>query len=1060
MTPTFKTKKIILNKKVKRKISFGIISVVMVGIFLLPISPSFDLQKGSIALNLKTNIAKAETPGCGINLQSTITTIASDGFGMTLKIKVRGKAIDNDPKDDKIDTTGIVGDLFNSYKLYAATVVGIAQSVIPGNIMTATSCWLTVNTSTSEAGMWAYVLKGPVSKTTQAGVSDFYLPSDRFDLWVSTDPTLPKDGIHTFHIPINNIVLTAEEQTLNVTVNKNQANVSAQGINAAIKDAKTLYAQFTLKTYLDVEQNINSDIQTINLKTDTSTIGSETAQSVTDITKKIDFGCGITSLGGCIAQIFYVFWTVAALFAKLGAKFLDFFVYYSTNSSSYTSNFISKGWAGVRDIANMFFIIALLYVAIKTILGLNVSNNKKVIGYVVVVALLLNFSLFTTQVIIDQTNVLAKIFYNNITSVDASGKTISAESGGQKSISVGLVSLFDPQNIFTQEIFDQGVGTFIFVTALLIAIMLYMAYMFFAVAVLFVARTISLWISMIFSPIAFASYTVPFKIPGFGHEEWWDDLFKNAFLAPIFVFMLYLVVMFAGFLKDIQYADGDVSTTAGLFQHIMSVVIPFILLFVLLMKAKELAVKYSGEMGAAIMKGAQMIGGLAVGAAMGGVGILGRATLGRAGSAIANSETIKSWERKGYIGAKTLRNIGTAGAKGSMDLRGVKIAGKDFGGLTGMKVGKQKEGGYDKMRADKTAKRMARAKELEPGEDSKVVQDLHKAERQQKALENEYGHKTTQLQAEVDTARLAMTDAKGKSDADPKNEKKKEAYLEATKALQKKQDELSTINNGGFDAANNKYRTTNGNITKKEHDDITAVATKAATAAANTGTVETAAINEASAKQIEATNKAGEEETKAIADATKTKEEAISKAQNELSAALTAAAVSKTSFGDRHPNTIAAQQAAAAASTKLTNIETTQNAAIAAVTRDAATKKAQAISDAASEYAEAVREANDEKTRTLAANTTAKNAKTTADASANRGYGESITSMKKEVVPHAHHEYEKAKNKSNEEFSKLVGSRTNKTLNMITSFGQHSNNGADEASHKIFMNMKTETKGH
>ena len=43
----------------------------------------------------------------------------------------------------------------------------------------------------------------------------------------------------------------------------------------------------------------------------------------------------------------------------------------------------------------------------------------------------------------------------------------------------------------------------------------------------------------------------------------------------------------------------------------------------LLKMAKDLAIKYSGEMGAALMKGAQMVGGLALGAATGGGGISG-----------------------------------------------------------------------------------------------------------------------------------------------------------------------------------------------------------------------------------------------------------------------------------------------------------------------------------------------------------------------------------------------------------------------------------------------------
>ena len=113
---------------------------------------------------------------------------------------------------------------------------------------------------------------------------------------------------------------------------------------------------------------------------------------------------------------------MSAIVVKFAGGILDFFVYYSTNSSSYTNEFVSQAWGAVRDIANIFFIITLLYIAIKTILGLNVTDNKRLVGAVIIVALIINFSLFTTKVVIDTSNILAKVFYNNITSKDASIK--------------------------------------------------------------------------------------------------------------------------------------------------------------------------------------------------------------------------------------------------------------------------------------------------------------------------------------------------------------------------------------------------------------------------------------------------------------------------------------------------------------------------------------------------------------------------------------------------------------------------------------------------------------
>jgi hypothetical protein len=404
-----------------------------------------------------------------------------------------------------------------------------------------------------------------------------------------------------------------------------------------------------------------------------------------------DFGCGITNIPGCFLQLVFGLWQASAWVATLAGSFLDFFVYYSTDSASYKNEFVSQGWGAVRDVANIFFIIALLYVAIKTILGLNVTDNKKIVGAVIVIALIINFSLFTTKVVIDASNILAKVFYNNITSVDTKGDAATG-GGGEKSISVGLVDKFNPQNI-VMDAYDGGeglgIGYVLFILFLLIAITLYTAYIFFSVALLFVARVVSLWIAMIFSPLAFISYALPFEIPEFGHKEWWDNLLKNAFLAPIFVFMLYIIVLFAGFLTEItKYTyNPDLPISQNVTQRLMAIIIPFVILMLLLKMAKEIAVKYSGKMGEAISKAGAMVGGLAVGAATGGAALLGTSTIGKHYQNVANRDDLRERAAAGDKGAQKTLDRANKWAGKSFDFRQTGI-GKGFGKVSGMDLSK------------------------------------------------------------------------------------------------------------------------------------------------------------------------------------------------------------------------------------------------------------------------------------------------------------------------------------------------------------------------------------
>ena len=108
----------------------------------------------------------------------------------------------------------------------------------------------------------------------------------------------------------------------------------------------------------------------------------------------------------CFGYILYmVAVNVTSWGAAMAGKFLDFFLDLSLQSSTYGNGFITEGWKILRDIANLSFIFILLYVAIRTIFG--DGGAKKTIITVVIMALLLNFSLFFCRVIIDASNILA-----------------------------------------------------------------------------------------------------------------------------------------------------------------------------------------------------------------------------------------------------------------------------------------------------------------------------------------------------------------------------------------------------------------------------------------------------------------------------------------------------------------------------------------------------------------------------------------------------------------------------------------------------------------------------
>ncbi|MEK7585656.1 MAG: hypothetical protein AAB477_00240 [Patescibacteria group bacterium] len=351
------------------------------------------------------------------------------------------------------------------------------------------------------------------------------------------------------------------------------------------------------------------------------------------------------NIGGCFAQILYtITFKPTSFIFGLAGQFFDFTFFYSISDSSYRSGFVVEGWGVVRDFVNMFFIFVLLYIAFSTILSLHGFKTKEMIINVVIIGLLINFSLFATQVIIDTSNILARVFYNSVTSgsVDESTKEFKEERGAQGEIqlSAQIVNMVDPQKLIIKASrvgstdrgttdnsnqFSRGisVGTFILVTLLASAVNVVGIIVFLSVGLIFLARVIGLWFAMIFVPFAFFSYTVPAMqdIEMIGWKKWWPETLKLAFLAPIFMFFMYLIIKFLGG-KEFLKLNGDSGAA-----FIIAIIVPFIFIMILLLRAKGIAKDLSGKIGAAITKGAVVAGGLAV--AGGGLAAAGGAALGR-----------------------------------------------------------------------------------------------------------------------------------------------------------------------------------------------------------------------------------------------------------------------------------------------------------------------------------------------------------------------------------------------------------------------------------------------
>jgi len=527
----------------------------------------------------------------------------------------------------------------------------------------------------------------------------------------------------------------------------------------------------------------------------TSTTTSARGQSAFDTAVKknscgMGWATGGGSFGGCILQfVYWTFYTLGGWLLAIAASFFNFFIKITLGSEFLKSPFVSHAWAVVRDLSNIFFILILLYVAVKMILGLGGHDAKKMIVQVIIMALLINFSMFFTHVVIDTSNMLALVFYNKLkttpdnTSPNAAEQLIDTATG-EKDVAGGLTQSFNPAYKLDSKFFTEAgvikipgqpavkepisTGTLIGITVIAGAIMLFAAYALFISALSFLGRLIELFVLIIFSPFAFMSSSLPLlgHVEYIGWDAWLKRLFAISFMAPIFMFFLYFIFLLLG--PDMFTVKGD----GGTVNKLLSIIVPALVILILLLKATEFAKKGSGKFGEMAIKGGQLAAGLAGGLALGGAGIALRAGVGGVGGFAANKLAsganrigATTWGRR--LGANKLASgltsVGAYAQKSSFDVRGTAL-GKAAISASGFNLGEAQKGGITQARKEKVEKRRKRAELLNVREDEKISKNIRNAEMDLQVLLNKVAGEFDKIDKDLVDLRQQKNDATTEAD--------------------------------------------------------------------------------------------------------------------------------------------------------------------------------------------------------------------------------------------------------------------------------------------------------
>ncbi len=461
------------------------------------------------------------------------------------------------------------------------------------------------------------------------------------------------------------------------------------------------------------------------------------------------------------------------------------------------SGAINTGWEVFRDFSNVLIIGIFVFIAISIILGLKEFGQKKLIANVLIVAILINFSLLFTKMIIDASNFTAFQIYRQM--AISEGVQGTPDVAGAFLAPMGITSVWNDTLGVTRAVGNQVAGAnranaasgafagyafglvggiFLIAAA---AVLLYGSFLIAARGILFIFL-------MLTAALAFATYLLPSLAKGeYGWSSWWKSLLNNAIFAPLLMIFLAvsLSIVNAAGVRQLSDRGGGgnlgaiISDPAGQLANIdgWNAVLVYIIGVGLLFVSFRMAGKFAGTISGFSLAAAIPALGLAAGARLGGV--LGRQAIGRPSAAIGarlqeasqdksrsrvsrqlldfSAQRFKGVAKRDFNAARTPLGGVVAGVSG---ISAKALAGKELGGF---------EGGQ-KALADRLAKQASRMtadaegqrKQIEKAigaeirNDPQLAREHGQASRSATEAEKEHGDEQGKLAAMHDTHAAEM----------------------------------------------------------------------------------------------------------------------------------------------------------------------------------------------------------------------------------------------------------------------------------------------------------------
>ena len=204
---------------------------------------------------------------------------------------------------------------------------------------------------------------------------------------------------------------------------------------------------------------------------------------------------------------------------------------------------VNLGWTLVRDVANMFFVVVLLAIALGTILRIENYNFKKMLPKLLIMAVLVNFSLVIAGIMIDAAQVVMLTFVAAFD--EAIGSNIFKTLHITDILTATTQDFQATEGVDFDNVVMNGMLAILFLFIALCVV--------FVIACMLLVRIVALWILLVLAPMPYILYAFPFTRKY--AEQWWSEFVKYLIVGPALAFFLWLAFAVIG------NADNLLTTT-------------------------------------------------------------------------------------------------------------------------------------------------------------------------------------------------------------------------------------------------------------------------------------------------------------------------------------------------------------------------------------------------------------------------------------------------------------------------------------------------------------------